>query len=49
MASFDDSMVYRIPDDAQEAILIHGKVQCAMTKEEFTAPIILPQNRKAFM
>jgi len=48
MASLDDSMLYRLPDDAQEAILIHGKVQCARTKEEFAAPIILPKNRKSF-
>lgn len=48
MASLDDSMIYRIPDNVREAVLIQGEIQCFHTKEIITAPALLNKNKRIF-
>lgn len=48
IAIFDEESIYRVPTGAQEVVLVHGHLQCYHTKEEFTAPVMLPKAKKIF-
>ena len=48
MVSLDDSMIYRIPDNVREAVLIQGEIQCFHAKEIITAPALLNKSKRIF-
>lgn len=48
MALLDDSLIYKLPENVQETVLIQGSVQCFQTKEDFKAPMMLPKTKRIY-
>jgi len=48
LANLDDSMIYRLPDNVREAVLIQGELKCFHTKEVYKSPLVLAKNKKIF-